>query len=134
MQEKSDIFNGTGKSAFKVPEGYFEGLKARLDTIPVTRRTISPMRRMMPYLSLAACFLAILLVGNVILSGTAGKGAANELYNEFAYITMLQADEYLHAEGDEQEDALSDEDVVNYLIDSGTSAELIEYAGLIAKK
>ncbi len=133
MQEKKDIFNGAGKAAFKVPEGYFEGLKARLDTIPAMNRTLSPMQRMKPYLALAACFLGILMVGNAILSNTAEKGAANDLYNEFAYARLLQADEYLHADGMEQ-DTISDEDVVNYLIDSGASAELIEYAGLLAKK
>ena len=129
MQKRNDIFNGTGKAAFKVPEGYFEELKARLDTIPAMNQTISPMQRMKPYLALAACFLAILMIGNAILSGTAEKGAASE----FAYISLLQTNEYLHADGAEQ-DTISNEDVVNYLIDSGTSAELIEYAGLIAKK
>ena len=81
MQKRNDIFNGTGKAAFKVPEGYFEELKARLDTIPAMNQTISPMQRMKPYLVLAACFLAILMIGNAILSGTAEKGAASDLYN-----------------------------------------------------
>ena len=54
MQKRNDIFNGTGKAAFKVPEGYFEELKARLDTIPAMNQTISPMQRMKPYLALAA--------------------------------------------------------------------------------
>lgn len=133
MQEKRDIFNGSGKAAFKVPEGYFEELGARLDAIPALGRTVSPMQRMKPYLALAACFLGMLLVGNAILSNTADKRSANDLYNEFAYARLIQAAEYLHADGTEQ-DTISDEDVVNYLIDSGTSAELIEYAGLIAKK
>ena len=133
MQEKNDIFNGTGKAAFKVPEGYFEGLKARLDTIPARNQTISPMQRMKPYLALAACFLAILLAGNVILSNTVEKSVESDLYNEFAYARLLQADEYLPSEADTQ-DTISDEDVVNYLIDSGTSTELIEYAGLLAQK
>lgn len=133
MQEKSNIFNGTGKAAFKVPEGYFEELGARLDAIPALGRTISPMLRMKPYLALAACFLGMLLVGNAILSNTADKSSANDLYKEFAYARLIQAAEYLQADRTEQ-DTISDEDVVNYLIDSGASAELIEYAGLIAKK
>lgn len=133
IQEKRDIFNGAGKAAFKVPEGYFVGLNARLDAIPALGRTVSPMQRMKPYLALAACFLGILLVGNAILSSTADKSSANDLYNEFAYARLIQSAEYLQADGTEQ-DTISDEDVVNYLIDSGASAELIEYAGLIAKK
>lgn len=47
-------------------------------------------------------------------------------------MSLLQADEYLSTESDMQ-DSISDEDVVNYLIDSGTSTELIEYAGLTAQ-
>ncbi len=133
MQEKRDIFNGTRKAAFKVPEGYFEELGARLDAIPALGRTVSPVQRMKPYLALAACFLGILLVGNAILGSTADKSSANDLYNDFAYARLIQSAEYLHSVGTEQ-DTISDEDVVNYLIDSGTSAELIEYAGLIAKK
>ncbi|HBH08306.1 MAG TPA: hypothetical protein DDX40_02740 [Rikenellaceae bacterium] len=133
MQEKRDIFNGIGKAAFKVPEGYFEGLKARLDAIPATPRTLTPVQRMKPYLALAACFLSFLLVGNAVLKGTTEKSSEGDLYNEFAYAALLRADEYLHPEADTQ-DTVSNDDVVNYLIDSGTPAELIEYAGLIAKK
>lgn len=134
MQGKNNIFNDAGKAAFKVPEGYFEGLKARLDAIPATPRTLGPVQRVKPYLALAACFLAFLLVGNAVLRGTAEKRAEADLYyNEFAYAAMLRADEYLHPEADTQ-DTVSNDDVVNYLIDSGTPAELIEYAGLIAKK
>lgn len=133
MQEKRDIFNGTGKAAFKVPEGYFEGLKARLDTIPAMNQTIGPVQRMKPYLALAACFLGILPVGNAILSNTAEKGAANDLYSEFVYADLIRTDEYIPAEDDTQ-DTISNDDVVNYLIDSGTPAELIEYTGLLAKK
>ncbi len=134
MQERNDIFNGSVKATFKVPERYFEGLKARLDTIPVMNRTISPMQRMTPYLALAACFLAILLVGNVIIGNTVEKSAESDLYNEFVYASLLQVNEYLHSEADDAQDTISDEDVVNYLIDSGTSTELIEYAGLLAQK
>ena len=133
MQEKRDIFKGTGKAVFKVPEGYFKGLKARLDAIPAAPRALGPAQRMKPYLALAACFLALLLVGNAVLRGTAEKSAEGELYNEFAYADLLRTDEYLHSEADTQ-DTISNDDVVNYLIDSGTPAELIEYARLIAKK
>lgn len=133
MQKRNDIFNGIAKATFKVPERYFEGLKARLDAIPAMNQTISPLQRMKPYLALAACFLAILLVGNVIVGGTVKKNAESDLYNEFVYASLLQANEYLHSEADAQ-DTISDEDVVNYLIDSGTSTELIEYARLLAQK
>lgn len=133
MQGKNNIFNDAGKAACKVPEGYFEDLKARLDAIPAAPRALGPVQRMKPYLALAACFLAFLLVGNAVIRGTAEKSAEVDFYNEFTYAGLLQTDEYLSTEAGTQ-DTISNDDVVNYLIDSGTPAELIEYTGLLAKK
>lgn len=137
MQERNDIFKNTGKTAYKVPEGYFEGLKARLEAIPASNgEGVGALRRIKPYLALAACFLAIMLVGNVVLRNTVGEDVTTDYYSEMVYVDLIpviQAEEYFNADTSKQE-AISDEDVINYLIDSGTSAELIEYAGLIAKK
>ena len=133
MQEKSRIFDGAENTGRMVPEKYFENLNARLYTIPDMHRTNSPAARLKPYLALAACFTAIMLVGNAVRRSTAADSSQNEVYNELAYVSLLQADEYLRTESYMQ-DTISDEDVVNYLIDSGTSTELIEYAGLMAKK
>lgn len=133
MQEKSDIFNGSGKAGFKVPEGYFEGLRSRLDSIPEQRMSLGPVQRIKPYLALAASFAAILIAGNVVLRSTADRIPDDDFYEEFGYVSLLQADEYLQSDTARQ-DTISEEDVINYLIDSGASAELIEYAGLIAKK
>lgn len=75
-----------------------------------------------------------MLVGNAVLRSTMTDSSQSDFYNnEFAYVSLLQADEYLSTESDMQ-DSISDEDVVNFLIDSGTSTELIEYAGLTAQK
>lgn len=137
MQEKDNIFKSIGKEALKVPEGYFDELKERLDAIPATNGGCSagPARILKPCLALAACFMALLVVGNVVLRSTAGDRVSADDYSEMAYVDLIpamQADEYLNTEVPEQE-TISDEDVVNYLIDSGASAELIEYAGLLAK-
>lgn len=133
MQEKSDIFNGSGKAGFKVPEGYFEGLRSRLNSIPEQRMSLGPVQRIKPYLALAASFAAILIAGNVVLRSTADRITDDDFYEELGYVSLLQADEYLQSDTARQE-TISEEDVINYLIDSGASAELIEYAGLIAKK
>lgn len=133
MQEKSDIFKGSGKAGFKVPEGYFEGLKARLGSIPEQRTVSAPVLRMKPYLALAASFAAILIAGNVVLRSTAERFPADDLYEELGYVSLLQADEYLQSDTARQ-DTISEEDVINYLIDSGVSTELIEYNGLLAQK
>lgn len=133
MREKSNIFNESGKAGFKVPEGYLEGLKSRLESIPERRVTLGPVQRMKPYLALAASFAAILIAGNVVLRSTTEMNPADDFYEEFGYVSLLQADEYLQSDTARQE-TISEEDVINYLIDSGASAELIEFAGLIAKK
>lgn len=130
MQERNDIFNSGGKNAFDVPEGYFESLKTRLSDIPEQRTTLSPVQRLKPYLALAACFATLLVAGNAVLRGTAGK-AANDDFSEIAYTYLsqtIQVEEYLQSDLIDR-DTITDEDVVNYLIDSGASAELIEYTG-----
>lgn len=137
MQDKSNIFKNSGKTAYRVPEGYFDGLKSRLEAIPASNgEEVGALRRIKPYLALAACFFAIMLVGNVVLKSTVGEDVTTDYYSEMVYVDLIpaiQAEEYFHADTSQQE-SISDEDVINYLIDSGTSAELIEYAGLIAKK
>lgn len=132
MQEKSNIFNSKRKEAFDVPDGYFEGLKTRLGRIPGQKAVPGPAQRMMPYLALAACFVSLLVVGNIVLRNTA-SGSEEELYDKYYYISMLQADEYLHQDT-LRHDTISEEDVINYLIDSGAPSEMIEYIGLIARK
>lgn len=137
MREKGDIFNGGAKAACDVPEGYFEELKARLNDIPERMATPGPMQRMRPYLALAASFAAILIVGNVVLRSTTDrKAVTGDEYNEMAYAALSQAiqvEEYIPSEI-EVRDTITDEDVINYLIDSGASAEMIEYTRLLARK
>ncbi len=135
MRKNNEIFKDAGKALFNVPEGYFNDLKARLDGIPGTNAgNVGVMQRLKPYLALAACFLAIMCVGNLVLRNTADRGMAGDYYNEAAYADLMtMPEDAFHAVLSAQ-DTISDEDVVNYLISSGTSAELIEYTRLIAKK
>lgn len=135
MRKNNEIFKDAGKALFNVPESYFNDLKTRLDGIPGTNAgNVGVMRRLKPYLALAACFLAIMCVGNLVLRNTANRDMAGDYYNEAAYADLMtMPEDAFHAVLSAQ-DTISDEDVVNYLISSGTSAELIEYTRLIAKK
>lgn len=135
MKKEKDIF---GKVTFDVPEGYFKDLQARLEAIPShSAPSLGFARRIQPYLALAACFLGILIVGNAVLRGTAGEAGSSDLYyNEIVYadlIPVTQPDEIFQTVPAEQ-DSLTDDDVIDWLIASGTSTELIEYTGLIAQK
>ncbi len=132
MQEKSNIFNNKRKEAFEVPDGYFECLKMRLGGIPAQKMVAGPAHRIKPYLALAACFVSLLVVGNAVLRNTT-SGNEEELYDKYYYISMLQPEEYLHQDT-VSHDTISEEDVINYLIDSGATSEMIEYIGLIAQK
>ena len=82
------------KIPYSTPEGYFDGLQARLMEIPAPRARI----RIAPYLALAASFAAALLVGNYILMKTTATQPA------------------------------SDDEIIEYLIDSGTTLAQLEDA------
>ena len=84
------------KLPYSTPEGYFEGLQARLAEIPAGRRPFFAVVK--PYLALACCFVVAVVVGNFILSKTAGT----------------------------QAEGASDEEIVEYLIDSGVTLAQLE--------
>ncbi len=133
MRKDNEIFKDAGKALHNVPEGYFNDLKARLDGIPAANAgKVGAMQRLKPYFALAACFLAILFVGNFVLRSTADS-SSGDFYNEAAYADLMTMPESAFHAVITERDTLSDEDVINYLISSGTSAELIEYTRLIAK-
>ena len=90
------------KMPYSVPEGYFNELSARLSGIPAAEAAArTPFRvAARPYFALAAIFAAALVLGNVFL-------------------------------GRQQADVqCSDEDIIEYLIDSGTTLAQIEYCSI----
>lgn len=94
------------------------------------------MGRITPYLALAACFVAIMLVGNLVLRSTAGDDIMTDYYSRIAYsdlIPVTEPDDLFHRSPSEQ-DQITEEDVIDYLITSFTPTELVEYEGLIAQK
>lgn len=134
MRKNENIFDDSWKTSMSVPEGYFNGLQERLRTIPEDgRQRIGPIQRLTPYLALAACFVAILLVGNVVLD-TTGDRMAEDFINEEIYADFMAIpDDALQTVMYEQ-DTISYADVIDYLIASGASSEIFEYSGLVAKK
>lgn len=133
MNSEKEIFDNIGKASFSVPEGYFNDLKERLNAIPAGR-TVEPSAwmRMRPYAAMAAAFAAILLVGNAVLRNTVkGNLTDDQFLTEATYADMIslthpeavyQFMEYGHED-------LSDEDIINYLIESGTEMEYLAYSG-----
>lgn len=100
----------TRKTTYTTPEGYFEDLQQRLRAIPQEHPAVAeapaktaPLRRLSPYLALAAAIAAVVVAGNAVLRHTATPA--------------LEADAI----------QLTDEELVDYLIAEGLSIEHIEY-------
>ena len=126
MSKRNDI---------STPEGYFGDLQSRLLEIPARQQParVGTVRRLTPYLAIAASFLAIVLVGNAILNRTAAPAEDDT----WAYVSYLadaldpdgavpidMAGYYLD---DEETEGLSAEDIMNYLLADGISVEQLAY-------
>ena len=133
MNSDKEILEKIGKGSYGVPEGYFNDLKARLAAIP-EEKTINPgiWMRVRPYAALAACFAAILLVDNAVLRNTAMKQQpSDQFYNEATYADMISITrpEVIYSVMEYEQEDISDEDIINYLIETGATMEQLAYAG-----
>lgn len=115
------------KDNISVPEGYFGDLKTRLSSIPAGRTPA--FGRVAPYLSLAASFLAILAIGALTVGKTADNSSLYDETDSFIVAELIPSTDPYALFRSESEDpaTISEEDIVNYLIDSGMSIELIDY-------
>lgn len=107
---------------YSVPEGYFEAFKAQAGR-PVQETRPTLWGRVAPYASLAAVFLSIFAVGSLIFDKDEVEISQEEyIYFSDGLITTYKidaSDQYAEAE-------IEDEDVIEYLIYSGVTAEEIE--------
>ena len=114
------------KNGFTVPDGYFDKLKGKLSAIPARGRRLSPV----PYLALAACFAVMVLAGNFILRRTAGTTVSEDLvaYADIIPPSMPLEFAYDWIAGDDGQEAdVEEADIASWLIENGTSVELIDY-------
>ena len=116
----------------KVPDGYFSSLESRLSMIPEGGETASPRprplpSRLAPYIAYAASLLALVTFGNYVLKKTAAPGGSEDTAEQSFYLSSMAR--YAVPEYDfmEADDAVSDDDIVKYLIAGGTSLRQIEY-------
>ncbi|MBQ6287152.1 MAG: hypothetical protein IJK73_05795 [Bacteroidales bacterium] len=134
MKTEKNILENIGKASFTVPEGYFDDLRGRLGSI-ATPKVTAPgfFYRAKPYLALAACFVAILIAGTTILRNTVANDPTDLTFSEASYAQMapfaIPEDYYQEIGYDLPTEELSDEDIIEYLIESGTQVELLAYAG-----
>lgn len=140
MKEKEMNFlesDNMRQMPFDVPAGYFESLQTRLEAIPAAhpteRRVFVPLwQKISPYLALAACFLSIVFVGNFFLSkqSVGSEDASLQAYQQFIYadLTPVTNPYVVFDDEDYYTETADEDDIVNYLISSGTSSDLIAYA------
>lgn len=132
-----DILDDLKRNPYSVPDGYFDRLKKRLNEIavsPVDTVPRSLWQRIRPYAALAACFAASFLIGNAILRKTAPKASSSDqFYKELMYSDLIPVTQpyAIFEMEDEEEMETSDEDIINFLLETGVSVELIAYVELL---
>lgn len=113
----------------RVPEGYFDDLRTRLQAIPQeysgTSRNISGRwGRIAPYAALAACFALMVAVGTAVLKHTVPESAISE-EEELFYAGLAHTSQgNLEYDLEEYADPVSDDDIINYLIESAESEDI----------
>lgn len=126
----NDILNNSSdklrQMPYSVPEGYFESFISKNQVSAGTETAVSGtfMRKLAPYLSMAAAFLLIVTVGSFVLQYiSASDDMTYEDYLVHSDI-MIETD----YENDIQlaEAISADEDIIEYLIYTGVTAETIE--------
>ena len=121
------------KRPYNTPDGYFDYLQMRLSEIPLQQQTesvpevkVSRWAKVAPYFALVACFVAILVTGRYVIDKTTVPAQTdNYLTMENLYGADLVPYTSQYALFDEDyfqqasyESEVSEEDIINYLIDS----------------
>ena len=116
------------------PEGYFENLQQRLSEIPARPVSVSTVHRLAPYAAIAASFLVAVLLGNAILRHSTPASAEDDTWTYVSYLAdaldpdgaaMMDLSDYYGE--DPEEEGLSADDIVNYLLADGISVEHLNY-------
>lgn len=128
MRKENDILKDMPElkqMPFAVPEGYFESFKeanARPAAGPV-----SLWSRLAPYAAMAAVFVFLVTAGTFILRTSVPQYDMTEEDYAIFSDNLMNTLTYEYEYGDRlAEAALSDEDIINYLIYTGVTAEHIE--------
>lgn len=113
------------KNPYNVPEGYFEDLRGRMYRTENLIEPRSIFNRLVPYMSMAAAFIIVALSGAILLRNADEDYMTYEDYivHSDMMVSSIYEDEGQIAEATED---VNDDDIINYLIYSGVTAEDIE--------
>lgn len=127
-QTDMDIFQDSPelkKMPFSVPEGYFDSLREDLKK-PRTIK-MSVWGRLSPYAAVAAVFIFMVSAGTFFLEQTTpDQDMTEEDYMLFSDNMTISAIYEMEEDGQIAEAGIADEDIIEYLIYSGITAEEIE--------
>ena len=130
MKQEKDILKDCPElkqMPFPVPGGYFESFKAEASGTRVHK--VSFWNKVAPYAAVAAVFVCLVTAGTFLLENTVPQYQLTEedyvMFSDNIMTTIAYEMEY----GSQLAEAeLSDEDIINYLIYTGVTAEHIELA------
>lgn len=113
------------KNPYNVPEGYFEDLRGRMYRTENLIEPRSLFNRLVPYMSMAAAFVIVALSGAILLRNADEDYMTYEDYivHSDMMVSSIYEDEGQIAEATED---VNEDDIINYLIYSGVTAEDIE--------
>ena len=109
--------------AHTVPEGYFDAFKAGMT--PYKKSQVSIARKLVPYMSMAAAFILMVTAGTFFLQKST---PSEELTQEdfILYSNNMSEIDYYEEMYQIADADIADEDIIEYLIYCGISAEEIE--------
>jgi len=111
------------EQAYTAPEGYFEDFRSHMRPYLQTQRSWT--EKLVPYISIAASFIFIVTAGTFFLQRTASSDEfTQEDYLLFAN-SMVNVEYYEDTEHI-ADASMEEEEIIEYLIYSGISAEEIE--------
>lgn len=111
------------KQAYSVPDGYFEAFKSQVT--PHQQMQQSWTGRLIPYISMAAAFLLLVTAGTFFLQRTTPSEEFTQ--EDFLVFSSNVSRIDYYEEMDHIADAgIGDEDIIEYLIYCGVTAEEIE--------
>ena len=135
----NELYMNRNNNIYSVPEGYFAQLQDRLCDIPVQSRKmsshaepVSMWDKVRPYLALAACFVMAFRLGNFILGDVSGQPQDELSLQDIRVAGLIPVTDPYSIYDDvpdfsEEDETVSDTDVVEYLISSGASVDYIAY-------
>lgn len=116
----------TKKSDISVPNGYFEGLQARLQAIPSKEMQPGVLRKVSPWLAYAASLAILVSVGSLVLGPSRASTQDEGSWDYVSYLSRsLDPDGVVELRETEE---LSREDIVNFLLADNVSVEQLLYS------